>query len=340
MEEKNIIGIILSAFIFTTTLVALYSFSTLNITLNSFLTINLLKSISPIFSLHGIVFFIVSALPISIILLIGEKFEYNKALIFCESSYILAVLIGVLMFNLFEWIVPFIFLAIGIIWGINWLKLKESELKSKLKFSASQGAAQKILLVSIIGFILILSITSFSQAEKLENNFIPEILELSIGDMDNFEESITDLVVEISIESQKGIINSLTNLESYQNLSEKNDEDVLVFVLQTETLKNQINNPDYQKTIKSTMNENKGEINFASEIIQQLPLLKFSKYSWIFYILISLITINLFSNIFMKNLIAIYYTILKIIFKKILPENNNFKELIQEEPQQNQNFKY
>jgi hypothetical protein len=323
MDKNDIEGVSLAVGLFLTTALAIYSFSTFNINVNNFLTFNIAPLIKTLFSTNGLIFFILCGLPIAIILYIGKKFDYYKALFFSETGYGLAMLIGIFLFKLTEWAIPLIFVIFGIAWSIKFLKLKESELKSKLKFSAGQGAANKIVLSALIGFIIVISLTASTQAKQLEENFVPELLAVSIGDSDSLQESVNNSAITLSIESQKSVINSITNLESYQTLLEKNDPDVITFLLQTETLKNKINAEGYADTVKESVGQQNNGTDIIQQIIQGLPIMNFVKYIWIMYTIMAFVLFQIIGNVIVKNIAAGYYAIMKILFDKLYLQNDS-----------------
>ena len=313
-------GLLLAFLLFVTTVASAYTFSLLNIGMHDFLTINYIPLMKAIFSIEGLVFFLLSSMPIAIILLIGERFDYYRALTFSESGYLLGALISVFAFGLYEWMLPLVFVAVGIIWAIKWLKLKESELNSKLKFSAGQGAAEKIIIVSLIGFFIFLTLTAVTESKQIEANFVPDLLAVSLGDTDSFKDSITDMVVGISVESQRKTVDSITDLASYKKLSEKNDTDVLTFLLQVEALKTEMNKTSYTQTIKEVTAQQTGDIDITSKIIEQLPVAGVSKLAWLLYIIVAFVTLHMVGSLIVKNLSALYFTGLKVFFEKAFPK--------------------
>ncbi len=335
MDQSEIRGIILATLIFLTTILAMYLFSTLGLKINNFLTLNLFSSLGPFFSTTGFIFLLVCGLPLGLILLVGERFEYKKALLLSETGYLLGIILGIILFNLHEFILPLFFVGLGILWGLKQLKLKESELKSRFKFSAGQSAAEKLIILFIVGFTITLVLNGYSNSEQIGNQLVPELLSVSIGDINSFESAVTDLVVGVSVNSQRELINSITSLESYETLSTKEDLDVRKFVIQTNEFKNEINKPEYVTFLKEEVEKNSEGTSITQGIMETLPLSKFSEQVWIIYVIIAVLMVHMFGSLVIKNISTIYYIIFKELFKKIF-DNGEKEGILTENTEQNE----
>jgi len=323
MKQKQIVGVGLAFLIFITTIAATYLFSTLNLDVSAFLTINIFPIIDAMMSVNGIVFVIVVALPIALILLVGEEFDYYHALILAEAGYLLGAIVGAFAFGLIEWILPIIFAALGIAWAIKWLRLKEKELKSKFKFSAGSGAAEKVIIVSLIGFVIFVGLNGFAQKEALGDSFANDLMTITIGDQDTFKDSVTDLAIGISVKSQQAVVTSITDLSSYQALSGKSDVDVLTFVAQVEALKSEINQPNYSDNLKEAVAADSGDLDITSQLIEKLPLMEMRKHIWIVYAIFALLLAHMIGTLIVKNIASGYYVLFKIIYGKLF-QNYHF----------------
>lgn len=317
MEQKQIVGVGLAFLIFITTIAATYLFSTLNLDVSAFLTINIFPIIEAMVSVNGIVFVIVVALPIALILLVGEEFDYYHALILAETGYLLGAIVGAFAFGLVEWILPLIFAALGIAWAIKWLRLKEKELKSKFKFSAGSGAAEKIIVVSLIGFVIFVGLSGFAQKEALGDSFANDLMDITIGDQDTFKDSVTELAIGISVKSQQAVVNSITDLSSYQALSGKSDIDVLTFVAQVDALKSEINQPNYSDSLKEAVAADSGDFDITSQLIEKLPLMEIREHIWIVYAIFALLLAHMIGTLIVKNIASGYYVLFKVIYGKL-----------------------
>lgn len=335
MDQKDIRGIILLVLICLTTIFATYLFSTLGLKINDFLTLNLFSSLGPFFSINGFIFLLVCGVPIGLILLIGERFEYKKALLLSETGYLFGIIFGIFLFNLYDFILPLFFVGLGIIWGLKQLRLKESELKSRFKFSAGQSAAEKLIILFIIGFTITLALNGYSNSEQIGNQFLPELLSVSIGDTTSFESAVTDLVVGVSVNSQRELINSITSLESYIAISNKEDMEVRTFVIQTNELKKEINKTEYVDLLKENVEKNSNDVGLTQGIMNTLPISKFAGQVWIIYVIIAVLMLHMFGNLLVKNISAIYYILFKELFKKVF-DNGEKEAIFAEKTEQNE----
>ncbi|MFA5357720.1 MAG: hypothetical protein WC308_02250 [archaeon] len=329
--DKKIEGVILSTALAITVILSSFVFSLTEIKLSNFNTLNVVPLTQLILSANFVIFLLISAVPISIILIttkrfLDEKNSFINTVILTEAGFIIGAIIGTILFNLTDFLVPVLFVCIGIPVGIKLLEAREKELKAFVSFRAGTETAGKIVLFASIGFFIYLLIINSANSKEYEANFTSDLISATVGDQGNLKEQIATAQIESTVQSQQALLNQLRNTPQFGALAEKTDTDVIAYVTMIDAINQQINSQAYKDLLKSEMEKelakNAGAGDMTSAIENALPLKKIAPYAWLIYSLMGFFLTLFLTGLITTNLVGAYYTIVSsIISKKTIKTN-------------------
>lgn len=314
--DRKIEGVILSAILAATLIFSAFSFFLTGIKIGNFNTLNVIPLTQLILSVNFGIFLLISALPIAIILVIAKKFSGEKdsfiyATIFAEAGFITGGVIGTLLFNLIDFLVPALFICIGIPIGIKLLEAREKELKAFVSFRAGSEAGGKIALFAAIGFLIYLIIITSANREEYEANFTSDLISASIGEQANLKEQIMNAQIEATVQSRQALLNQLRNTHQFEALRGKTDTDVAAYVAMIDAVNLQVNSQSYTELLKSEMEKelakNADTGNITGAIEDALPLKKIAPYAWLIYSMMGFLLALFITGLVTSNLAGAYY---------------------------------
>ncbi|MCX6801198.1 MAG: hypothetical protein NTZ73_03340 [Candidatus Diapherotrites archaeon] len=327
--EQKIEGAILSAVLAITLIVSAFTFSLTGIKISNFNTLNVIPLTQLTFSANFGIFLLISALSIAIILMIAKKFfgknnSFFYATIFAETGFIAGAAIGAIIFKLTDFLVPALFICIGIPIGIKLLEAREKELKVFVSFRAGSEAAGKIALFAAIGFFIYLIVINSANSKEYEANFTSDLINATVGDQGNLKEQIMNAQIDATIQTQKALLNQLGSTQQFNVLREKTDADTIAYVAMADAINEQINSDEYRATLTTAMQnelaKNAGSGDMASAIENALPLKKIAPYAWIIYPIVAFLFVLFVSGLVTGNLAGIYYALITLIYPGKKPE--------------------
>lgn len=285
------------------TILSIFLLSLTKITLDDFLTINVFPLIEKTMTMEFLLFLFLIPLIITIYYIISTTFEIKKAFLIIIPSWLIGTLIGLILFNLMEFILLFLITTIGI-----FLLVRENDKENA--FSTGFSFSKKFTLLFSIGlFLTILSIT-LPNATEFEENFSIDILETTIGSEDeNLRDMIETPLIESIILTQEQTIQSIKNLPSYQSLKQKQDVDVQLFTMQIKSMQDIISSQEYRDELEVQRSSMQG---LSEQITKDLPIINnLARFSWILYPTFAFILAISMFGIIIQIITAIFYVIIK-----------------------------
>jgi len=304
--NQNQIGILLALILAILLAISGFLFKLTGLTIELFLTINVLPIANVFLSVYFIGFLIASSLSVAIIIIITNRLNQKKALLFALIGYIIGIIILLLFFVQIELIFVLLFCGLGIVLSIK-TYIKEEETFTK-KFKSGASIAGKIVLFFGIGIFITILLITLPNASEYEDNFSKDIVESFIGG-DN--QTISAPLVASLGELQKETIASTQQTQEYKIMQSKNDSDFFNFEMKLEELKLMYTSDEYSKLIAENtskiIEDSKSKPGFDLE----LPFVKdIAKYAWLIYALIAFASVLFIGELIIKNLSALIYAIL------------------------------
>ncbi len=290
-----------------------YFFSLTKITLNSFLTINMISLMNSIMTLNFLFFCICTSIGLGILLSIGSFYELKKAYMISMPAYLIAVLILTLGLNLTSFFVPLIVGLFAI--PICFLSLKKSrELKIFPILRAGAYASSNFILVIGATFFLVLLFISITQATTLQNEFVPQVLSVTVGDgtLSLSDQISLQLAGAIST-NQVNTIDLMLDQEEMKNMINSGSNDAINFKQKLLAYKQAYAGDDFKKQVSDGLKNQK--IDFGTELLNKFPFLTtMAQYAFIIYPISAFILFIFIENLLIKNLAGLIFTaIVKII---------------------------
>jgi hypothetical protein len=216
-----------------------------------------------------------------------------------------------------DFLVPLAGLFIGIPLGISYLAQKEQELHYLVGIRSGASAAGRILLPAAIAFFLYLLLIGMSEKQQLEDNFLGEFLAITIDNNISLGDKFQAQFANAIATQQLDTIDKISKLQEVKNLEAKNDEDALLLVTRLGAMKTLLSSEEFKQDIITQMKNTK--VDFGAEIMKQLPMIqKIAQIAWAFYAIMALVMVLFISNIFIKNISALVYGVLLMLYPKNL----------------------
>jgi len=304
--DQTHLGIILATILTILIIVDGFLFNLTGITLDYFLTINLLPTANVFLSAYFIGFLIVVSLSLSIIIIIVNKLEQQKAMIFTLLGYIIGIIILLAFFIQIELIFALLFCGFGIALSIKTYNKEEETFTKHFKSGASL-AGKTVLFFGIGIFITILLIT-LPNADEYEQNFSKDIVEGFIGG-DN--SALSAPLISSLGQLQKETLLAVQQTPEYKLMKSKNDSDFFNFEMKIEELKLLYTSDEYSKIIAENTSKITESNGINPKLNPDLPFVKnVAKYAWLVYALIAFASVLFIGELIIKNLSAFIYAIL------------------------------
>ncbi|MFA5931634.1 MAG: hypothetical protein WC821_04980 [archaeon] len=315
--DERLPGAILAILLFIWVIATAYFFSLTGISTQMFMTINSFPLFEKILSGNFLAFIFSASICMGLILTLGRKYLFVPALLFIGSGLILGILINFLIFQkmMVDFALPLFLLMIGIPLGIRYLKEKEHELHYLVSIRSGTSAAGRILIFACIGLFLYLVIVGSMNQVKLEQNFVPEFLNISVGNGIKLSDQFADQFATSIALQQQATITEIQKLPELSNLSAKNDPDGLMLITKLDAIKTTFSSNDFKNNISTQLKAQK--IDLGTEIVKQLPLITLmSKYCWILYAISGFVMMLMICNLIVKTISSIVYAVLLMIYPK------------------------
>lgn len=315
MDDNVTVGIYLSILIIII-IISGYFFSLTGIRLENFLTINLFPLIDSVLTINFLIFIIFASISLSIIGLIIRKFKTKIAMILSSTGYTIGIIISCAIFGLFDFLIPLLFGIIGIVFATITQDKKEKEYKSMPILRSGMASSGKIISFIAIGAVLFTLTMTLTNQSSYEKNFTDGFLSLSIGEEGDLQSTIKEPLINAIVDSQKQTINSIKNLNSFSKLNEKNDSEVLTFLIEFQTFEATINSEAYKQIMEEQFDLQQDQ-GISEKIMTTIPLVNnLSKMAWLFYTLTIFIFILMIGNLLVKNISGIIYSIVIFYIKE------------------------
>jgi hypothetical protein len=152
--------------------------------------------------------------------------------------------------------------------------------------------------------------------DKLKQDFVPEFLEMTIGDGISLSDTFQMQLVNALIISQTQLIDTTLAFDEFKTFQTNSDIAGLTLKAKLEGMKLGLSNDSTKELALSKLKEQK--IDLGKEIISKIPLIEqVSSYAWLIYAIGGYTTFIMIGGILIKNLSAILYRLLFLIFPKI-----------------------
>ncbi len=315
-------GAVLSVLVGIFTLLGAYYFSLSGISLKMFLTINTFPLINAVLTLNFLIFLICAALSISMMLVIGRRYPLTGALLLTMIPYFAGAAIGAFIFGLNDFFIPIIASVAGIPVGIRFLAEKEDELRYLKRPRAGGSAAGRIITIASLIFALFLLFHTLPQKETLQEEFIPELLLMTIGDEnlsmgDSFRMQLAGAISE----QQVSTIDTMLRTPALRNLSEKNDPDAQNLISSLEATKTNFRGEEFKKDVADKLESQ--NLDIGKELLGKFPMIALvARFAWLLYPFTALVTLMFIGGLVTRNLAAGFYG---LIGSYIRPEEENMR---------------
>jgi len=306
-------GLVFAGAISASTALAGYFFSLTGIGISSFMTINALPLFESILSLNFLYAVILIGISLGIALIIEKKNEHNKAILMVTTGYCLGAIISIFLFGLIEFIIPAIIAAIAIPFGIGFLTKKEEEYEFMPTIRSAAYSAEKIILITTIGFFLYLLILGYLSMSQLEEDFVPQMLKATTGEKLTINDQMNLQLTELVSQSKAQAIDEILQQEEMKEMVSRQYYEAIILEQKLEDYKTAYLSNEFKQSISEALKEQ--NINLGETMLTSFPIMGFfAKLAWIIYAISALFLCAIIGNVFVKNIAALIYTaILRVI---------------------------
>ncbi|OQA31043.1 MAG: hypothetical protein BWY55_00670 [archaeon ADurb.Bin336] len=303
--KNNLTGIIFSLIIIISFVMGGYFFSQTQISLNTFLTINISPLIESIISLDFLLFCISVSIGLGVMMSLGSFYETKKATIFATGSYLLSILITVILFNLYDFLVPLIISAFTIIFCIKSLQ-KAREYKVYPILRTGIYASGRFFLILSTAFFFLLLFNSITQINYLESNFSNELLNSTVGNEITLSDQFTLQLAKSIAKNQSDTIELLQKQEELVRMTDEGITDALIYNQKLSAYKTAYNEEEYIQKLAENIKNN--QIDMGKEIVTKFPIINsMAKYAFILYPLSAFILVLFIGNLIIKNIAGLVF---------------------------------
>jgi hypothetical protein len=316
MDEK-IIGILLAVLLAVFLVISATFYSSAGITTQKFLNADEFQLIKSILTIDFLGFILSIAVSVGIILAIGKKYLFKKALTLIYAGSLLGVIISAALYPIVIQFAPvIIFMAIGVPFGISYLNEREKEVKYLNHFRSGISGAGRIFLAALIGLLICLLLNGIQQQSDLEKNFVPQLLNSTVGSSISIGDQISNQLASQMAQQQQNTIDQIIT-----TARQSNNPTLDPLIAQLEAKKTELGS---QQSINNIIAQLKAQkIDLGAEIIRQFPLIKtMSAYAWLILSITGFIIMLLISNILAKNLAGLFCATILLI----IPQNDTKEE--------------
>ncbi|MFH0970582.1 MAG: hypothetical protein V1776_03945 [Candidatus Diapherotrites archaeon] len=283
-----------------------------------------IQSVGFILSLPFALFVLFFSLTISLITATADKDERGRVYVGTIIPSIIACAIGAILFSKFaQWypLALFYFGAIPLM--IETSRMKRLELKNFVVFRSSFAGAQRGMQILGIGVLVTLSIVAIPQSQNLYSQFEDALFQGKIVQQLNLQTITSDFLIT----TQRNTLVQVMETQSFSQLRDSTDPDVIQFVtLMDQTLQN-VNSPNYKDKIDAQVEEQQKKINtdvLISQIQKSVPGYKaLHDFYWAIAAFMGTMLFILIATFILQPLSAVFGTLLYLFIPSETYENEN-----------------
>jgi hypothetical protein len=314
--DERLYGIAQMCALFASILTSLYFLSQTGISTESFMTVNAFPLFEKMLSLNFLVFLLLASISIALVLVIGRKYPFKYALIFSIAGYGIGTILGIVIFKIPAFFLLVVVGALAIPLGIKFLADREKEVKYLKELRSGAAAAGRITMIIGIGFFFMLVFYGITNKDKIESDFVPEFLKMSVGDGITLDDYFQMQLVSTLLGAESQLLGSIDTLPEMKNLKLKSDPDAINLSKRLMDMNVALTNESTKQAALAQIKEQK--IDFGKEVVQKLPIVNsLSKLSWIIYAISGIVTFSVIGSVIIKNLTAGIYALLMSAFPTI-----------------------
>ncbi len=305
--ENPIPGILFALAFMVSFVMSGYFFSLTKITLESFLTINMISLVNSIMTMNFLFFCISASIGIGILISIGSFYELKKATLISAPAYVISVIIITLAFNLTTFFTPLILGLFAI--PICYLSIQKGrEMKVFPIIRAGSYASSKFIMIVGAAFFLVILVSSLSQANYLQDNFIPEMLSATVGgDSITLSDQLTLQLASAISTQQVNTIDLMLDQAEMKNLVNSGSNDALIFNQKLLAYKTVYAGDEFKSQVATQLKSQK--IDLGTELLKKFPILNtMAQYAFIIYPVSAFIMFIFIGNLLIKNMAAVIFT--------------------------------
>jgi len=298
-------------------MIGAYFFGQTGITIQSIMTINSFPLLSAILSINFLVFVILASLSLALILIIGKKYTFKYALLFSITGYLIGIILSTILFKQLANV--FILMCFGLIAipaGIVYINKREEELKYFKKIRAASTGAGRMLLILGLGFFFTLLFIGITNQAKLKEEFVPGFLQVTIGDGVTLDDTFQGQLVDALLGSQTQMIDTILGFDEFNSFQTNSDIDGLILKAKLEAIKSNLTSQQTKNIALAKLKEQ--NIDLGKELIAKINFIKqVSDFVWVLYAISGFLLFTIIGSAIIKNLSAIFYTILFFAFPEV-----------------------
>lgn len=262
----------------------------------------------------GFAFFL--SLTLGIISAYSNKDERNKVYVTTIVPSLLAAIMGAILFqNYSQWYPLAIFYFGAIPFMIEYSRIKKIELQNFVSIRSNYSATKRGLQIIGVGVLVTLALFALPQQDLLYKGFEEALFSGEIISNLDVEEASVDFLIS----TQKNILTQITELKSYQALTQKDDTDAQSFTKTIEATLTAIDAPEYRKQAASELKEQQQKLDTTQILIQVEKTIPGFGLVRDYYWMIASIVGSLLFFILSTLLLAPLGGILGTIVEKIIP---------------------
>lgn len=317
------------ALVFVTTILWASVLGLTGITVNDLFTFKIDIVAEKLMNLNTVLFFFALPLPIVAMASFSKRMDKATLMIFSTISSLLGVLVAMFIFpNLQGLLIIMLAYLASVPLAIESAFMKKAELKSWIVPRTMLASMGKTVMVLSIGFFVLSAVTMIPEQEQYMEKFEGLIQEFA-GEItsQNSQDTITEEATDMFVESQIATVDLILNNQIYSKLKEKQDPDVMAFVILADGAKDQLRSEEYRQEIESRFGQVSGnvvdKIDVMSIIKKQFPFFDLvEKYLWLFHAFAIIGIFSLLANIICKPMAAVYGIILEFGISAFEPKEN------------------
>jgi len=274
-----------------------------------------------ILSLNFLLFLILLPLPIAIMAGFAKRSDKTVLILISLIASMPAIIIAMALFpNMQTLWIPIAACIVSIPLAIETSFIKYSELKSWVTMRTMLAAMGRTIMLISIGLIVLSAVIILPNQEQYVDkfeDFIEDFTSNFTGD--KTQNNISGQAAKQVIEAQKELVNQVLETPSFVKLKEKDDIDVMAFVLQAEATKSFINGPEYRAEMERRFQDATRTVIQEMDIIgtmkKEFPLFQtFEDLLWIMQALTIIAFFSMAATIICKPAAIVYGMITESIF--------------------------
>lgn len=307
-------SIILGVLIFFLCFASLFFLSAVNILPESFFSFEFEFLLDAIFSWNSLFFVLFLAITISLVGFIFVKENFFESIIAGILPFCLALFLGIFIFGLADYLIPAIFVVLGL-FLFSFLLFRDEDWVEKRKVKDFGGFLQKTIYVGAFGFLVFGFFVLQPINDDLFDDFMSQITDMALGD-NLLQETTSSLLADLSIQNQLIILNTIEVNSSYSDLRNSDSVESTNFVSFFNSLKQKINSEEYKDDLYSTYEVGIGvvedSVNMEDMLYESVPFFKvLNEWIWVLYSVLLFGISVFFGGIILKNISLLFLAIIK-----------------------------